>query len=179
VPYEAIRGFAKRTLGYIGLVLADGRKLCVTGIPGRDRKAIRAFLQARMARVPAGAARGAGRQNLCPHCYEPVAGLPARCPHCQGAFKSGARAGWLSLLMPGLGDLYLGHRALGAAELFGVLAMWSVLIPGAFATWWESTRTAGDAAGIAFVLGVAFTFAHGIDALITRRTGRKGLHPAD
>lgn len=178
VPYAAIRSFAKGTLGYLGLVLRDGRKLYVTGIPGPDRKAIRAFVQARLERSNGAAAPAAGRQNLCPHCYQPVAGLPERCPRCQGGFKSGARAGWLSLLMPGLGDLYLGHRAFGALELIGALAVWGIVLSSALGARADAGGDGAGLAGLAAAAGFVFVAVHGTDAWITRRTGRKGIYPA-
>lgn len=37
-----------------------------------------------------------------------MVGRPAACPSCRGAIKSARKAGLLSLLFPGLGDLHLG-----------------------------------------------------------------------
>jgi hypothetical protein len=42
--YQAIDQFAKRTFGYVGLLLRNGRKFKLTGVPGKDRKAIKKFV---------------------------------------------------------------------------------------------------------------------------------------
>jgi hypothetical protein len=108
-----------------------------------------------------------------------VIGFPERCPRCAGAFKSGARAGWLSLLLPGLGDLYLGHYALGSLELAGALALWGLVVPSLGAPELQPAIE-GAARWITLGVGLAalFLVAHVPDAWITRRTGRKGLYPA-
>jgi len=181
VRYEAMRRFARRTPGYLGLELRDGKKLFLTGLPRADRKRIRGFLEDRLRRSEqaARAALTGGRRNLCPHCYTSVSGFPGRCPHCARPFKSGDRAGWLSLALPGLGDLYLGHRALGALQVAGALLLWTAIGSGV----WEASQKSGPGeaslAVLAIPLGVFFALGHGVDAWITRRTGKKGLYPAD
>lgn len=176
VRLEAIAGVAGGFSGSLRLRLRDGRRLLLTGLPRRDRKALRAHLTS----VPGSGSAGAGpegrpaegREHLCPHCFAPVAGLPARCPDCRGGFKSAARAGWLSLAFPGLGDLYLGHRALAALEILGAIALWGILLPALVA----GVRENGAAM---LALGATvFAMTHGLDALVTRHTGRKGLYPA-
>ncbi len=105
-----------------------------------------------------------------------VRGFPERCNRCPQAFKSGRRAGWLSLAFPGLGDLYLGHRWLGTIEIFGALVAWSVVpLPFAYVAFTEGTPWATPAVAA----GSLFTIAHGLDAWITRRVGLKGIDPAD
>jgi hypothetical protein len=173
--YDAIRRFARRTFGYLGLELHGKQKLFLTGLPRADRKAIRARIEQRIQSGTSTqrAVAPAGKQNLCPHCYRPVQGFPERCGACAGAFKSGARAGWLSLALPGLGDLYLGHRTLGVVEALGALCAWGVALP---AVW--SARGPTGGAALAAVAGFVFVAVHGVDGLITRHTGRKGIYPA-
>lgn len=180
VRYEAIQGFVKGTFGMLGLQLRNGQKLYLTGVPRRDRKAIRAHVEERMrsTEIAQRAAGASGRQNLCPHCYSTVTGFPDRCRRCAGAFKSASRAGWLSLLFPGLGDLYLGHRALGFVEIVGALVMWAILLPAFAAVAAERGRDVTTLTAFGAVCAVVFLLTHGVDAWITRRTGRKGLYPA-
>jgi predicted Zn finger-like uncharacterized protein len=64
-------------------------------------------------------------ESLCPSCFVPLEKGLTQCPHCEAAFKTPKRATWRSLLLPGLGDIYLGHRALGATELMGSLVVWT------------------------------------------------------
>jgi hypothetical protein len=187
IRYEAIRGFSRRTLGYLSLELRNGQKVALTGLPRADRKAIRARIEERLrdgTKIQAHA-HGAGKQNLCPHCFRSVHGLPERCANCAGTFKSGARAGWLSLALPGLGDLYLGHHALGVLEVLGALLLWGILLSNSLGHSLGGAETAAAAAAtpaplaaVALGVGAVFVTVHGVDSWITRRTGLKGLYPA-
>jgi hypothetical protein len=176
VRYDAVRRFARGTFGYLGLELHGKQKVFLTGLPRADRKAIRARIEQHIQSGTSAlrAAASGGKQNLCPHCYRPVQGFPERCGACAGAFKSGARAGWLSLALPGLGDLYLGHRMLGVFEILGALCVWALVLPGV----WTSQQGPASAGALAAVAGFLFLAVHGVDGLITRRTGRKGIYPA-
>jgi hypothetical protein len=171
--YQAIDQFAKRTFGYVGLLLRNGRKFKLTGVPGKDRKAIKKFVADRISETRADAP-GLGIENLCPKCGNRVMGFPDRCNQCAQAFKSARRAGWLSLAFPGLGDLYLGHRWLGGLEILGGLFAWgTIVIPLAWlALGGESSwlTPASAASGV-------FVFVHGTDCWITRRMGLKGIYP--
>ena len=172
--YQGIEKIARRKLSYISLVLRDGKKLHLTGIPRKDRKAIKALLTTRIeaTRVHAPAL---GREHLCPYCGNRVMGFPERCKQCARSFKSGARAGWLSLALPGLGDIYLGHRGLGAMEILGALLAWgAVVLPLALGGDPESSSVSEAALLASFV----FAFVHGGDSWITRRVGFKGIYPA-
>ncbi len=64
-------------------------------------------------------------ESICPSCFVPLEKGLTQCPSCEAAFKTPKKATWRSLLLPGLGDFYLGHRALGAAELMGSLMVWT------------------------------------------------------
>lgn len=94
-------------------------------------------------------------------------GLPAKldqCTVCHAAFKTAKSAALRSLLLPGWGDWYLGHRFLGGCELIGSLIVWS-LVFGMLA------EGGAENAGVAvFILA----FYNGFDALLTRHMARKG-----
>jgi len=102
---------------------------------------------------------------LCPACY---AGLPKdahRCPSCGAAFKSASKAALRSLLLPGWGDWYLGHRLLGGVELAGSLIVWSIVLN-------ILAQGGAESAGVAaFIL----LFYNGFDALLARHMARKGI----
>ena len=103
-------------------------------------------------------------ENLCPSCY---AGLPAgldKCTVCHAAFKTAKSAALRSLLLPGWGDWYLGHRFLGCCELTGSLIVWSIVL-GMLA------EGGTENVGIALLL---LAFYNGFDALLTRHMARKG-----
>jgi hypothetical protein len=174
VRYQAIEKFARGTFGYLTLVLRDGKKLVLTGIPRKDRKPIKDLITGKLEAARADAP-GSGRENLCPHCGHRVMGYPDRCNRCAGAFKSGSKAGWLSLAFPGLGDFYLGHRVLGVVEMLGAAAAWGiVVVPTAIA----ATVEPGSYVELAVLGSVIFVFVHGVDSWITRRVGFKGIYPA-
>lgn len=175
--FECIESLAKRTFGYIGFVLRNKKKLFITGIPRKDRKAIKEMVSSRIQSQSSNAiGLGAGVENLCPKCGHKVVGFPDRCNQCASGFKSARKAGRLSLLFPGLGDLYLGHRGLGSMEIFAGLLSWSfIVLPLAFGAWAgenDWALTAAVAAGV-------FFFVHISDFWITRRVGFKGIYPAD
>jgi hypothetical protein len=173
--YQAIDKFAKRSFGYIGLILRNSKKFNITGIPRKDRKAIKALVSEKIAATRADPP-GLGIDNLCPKCGNKVIHFPDRCYQCGQAFKSARRAGWLSLMFPGLGDLYLGHRGLGFMEIFGALVAWGAIVfpvgLGAFVDGDTWVVPAG-------VAGAVFVLVHGSDCWITRRVGYKGIYPAD
>jgi len=174
--YPAIESLAKRTWGYLGLVLQNGKRVNLTSIPRQDRKAIQSLVQGKLDAGRATAPVLVGMENLCPNCGRRVMGFPERCSQCAQAFKSGKRAGWLSLAFPGLGDLYLGHRWLGATEIFGALVAWA-LVAAPFA--WAAFAETGSWIEPAGVAGGLFALVHGSDFWITRRMGLKGIYPAD
>jgi hypothetical protein len=182
VRYAAIRRVARSSFGYLQLQLRNGRKLTLTGVPRRDRATVRELIERQTgsgaAAPAAGASHAAGKQDLCPHCFAAVPGRPECCPRCRGSFKSAARAGWLSFRMPGLGDLYLGHRSLGALELIGSLGMWTLVGAAALEEAGKQPVRSDLLVTNAIAFAGLFVVMHGLDALVTRRTGAKGLHPA-
>jgi hypothetical protein len=173
--YHAIEKFAARTFGYIGLVLRNQKKFLVTGIPRKDRAAIKALVGERIASTRA-EAPGLGIDNLCPNCGTKVLDFPERCKQCPQAFKSANKAGWLSLAFPGLGDLYLGHRGLGVVEIIGGLFAWTLVALPFLINAYRDPSTWVTAAGVA---AAVFVFVHVSDCWITRRVGYKGIYPAD
>ncbi|MBI4230361.1 MAG: hypothetical protein HY608_05960 [Planctomycetes bacterium] len=149
--------------GKCKLRLRTGKTLLFLRIPKADREVFQKFLVAHHARavVPEGPA--AGKENLCPHCYDVVEGLPDRCGGCGGSFKSARKAGALSLLFPGLGDLYLGHRGIALLEMLGAGIVWFAIL----------SAPQNDAAIIPFIIALL----HVPDSFQTWRIGRKGLYP--
>ena len=106
--FQAIEKFVKRRfgLGYSEFLMRNGKKFTIRGIPRKDRKAIKSIVDERLSATRADAP-GLGIENLCPKCGNKVMGFPERCNQCAQAFKSANKAGWLSLALPGLGDLRL------------------------------------------------------------------------
>ncbi len=66
--------------------------------------------------------------QLCPVCFQPVPERIPGCPHCQTSYKSVGEAIKKSLLLPGLGAIYLSYKALGITEMLGYLITWLMTI---------------------------------------------------
>jgi hypothetical protein len=67
-------------------------------------------------------------ENLCPSCFVPLPKGLIACPKCKVNLKEPRRAFFKSLVLPGWGDIYLGHRALGILELIGSVIVWVFVI---------------------------------------------------
>lgn len=67
-------------------------------------------------------------RQLCPVCFQPVPERMPSCPHCHASYKSVAEAIKKSLLLPGLGTLYLAYNFLGISEMLGYLMTWLLTI---------------------------------------------------
>ncbi len=101
------------------------------------------------------------RDHICPACFEPLPAKLESCSQCGAAFKTPPKAMIRSLILPGWGDIYLGHRVLGILELTGSLMVWSIAVV---------LMASGEIATGAFLLLVC----NGMDALLTRHMARKG-----
>lgn len=165
IPYNAIK---KVSVGLFGRSLIlhrhKGKSRIFTGI---KRYMAKEFLQSirdrqRLAKV----ARPAQpiREDLCPSCFIPLAKNLLKCPKCKAVFKKPMTAFFRSLLLPGLGDIYLGHKLLGVLELLGSVVVWAVVI---------FSVLQGDRAGLTVAL-LVLLFYHGFDGLLTRHMAQKG-----
>ena len=173
IPYENIKA-VKRLFANIRIVFTNGKSAVFSGMPGADRKNVPMITEKIREKkgIDTSATPGAA-EKLCPYCFAVTDGFPAACPQCNGSFKSAKKAGLLSLLFPGIGDVYLGHRIFGTMEIIGTAIFWIVLLMPVD----EDGNTV--ALSTRLVLAVFFFFiVHGIDALVTFRTGRKGIYPA-
>jgi hypothetical protein len=170
IDESAVAEVASTFTGYTKIAFRNGGHVLFAGVPRPERKRL-AELTAALSSAPAPMKSLRGDvQHLCPHCFVEVADWPRACPECGGALKSPTKAGWLSLVLPGAGDLYLGHRGFAAFELFIAALTWMGLIALA------SDPTIGPA-GYMFVVAFTVLLIHGADALATRYIARKGLHP--
>jgi len=103
-------------------------------------------------------------ESICPSCYIPLEKGLQICPSCRAAFKKPANASLRSLLLPGLGDLYLGHRALGSLELMGSLVIWAYALLSILSGQHEAL----------FVAVFVLLLFNGVDALLTYHMAKKG-----
>ncbi|HSR41464.1 MAG TPA: zinc ribbon domain-containing protein [Longimicrobiales bacterium] len=172
IRYRGIAKVRGRLLGGAKLELRDGKSVRFTGMPRSDRK----FLQDLVERLrEAGITPESGevgREELCPHCHAVVSLGDRECPACRGTFKSPRVAGLRSLLFPGLGDFYMGHKALATIEFLFALIVWVVLfMPGAGDPW---TRIE-----LVFVALILIVFIHVPDAVATWYLARRGVFPEE
>lgn len=169
IALTAVAGIRRTMFGNTVITLKEGKRYVFAYVPRPDRKVLTDLLSQRPPSVTA--ASFGTLEHLCPHCYQRVAEYPDACPGCSRGFKSAHRAGLLSLLFPGLGDFYLGHRGFGMLEMLVAALIWvGALLPDP-----QNPATAGGQ-----VLTGAFIFLlfHVPDSIGTRYVGRKGLYPA-
>jgi len=75
-------------------------------------------------------------------------------------------------MFPGLGDLYLGHRALGIFELIGAIVIWLIILVATASNIYEISE-------LIFTIVIVYVLMHGIDALSTWFMAKKGVLPAE
>jgi hypothetical protein len=179
LPYTSIRQVKATWSGFCEVILANGKKHRFSGMPKADRKFLRDFL----AGVVSGestaslAKKSDGLVHLCPHCFTGVPAWPLVCGDCGGGIKSARTAALLSLLFPGLGDWYLGHRGLAAMEMMGTAFLWFVLVIAPLAGI-ETDEEPVPADSVYWaVAAVLIGGTHLIDSALTHCFARKGHHP--
>lgn len=177
LPYANIASVKSTWSGMCAIKLLNRITFNFQHIPSQDRKFLVEFLADIVHLTNAPFEHNRGIEHLCPHCYTFIPDFPSSCPSCKGEFKSARKAGLLSLLFPGLGDFYLGHRWIGALELLGGAALWAGVVilplldrssPSARAIDAEFWMTA-----VAVIL-----IAHGIDSMMTHHFAKKGIYPS-
>jgi hypothetical protein len=176
IPYTAIASVKATWTGMCRIKLLNKTVYNFQSVPSADRKFLAEFLSGITQGTNAPFQRGTGMEHLCPHCYVHVPAHPPACMSCNGGFKSPDRAALLSLIFPGLGDWYLGHRGIALFEMFGAFFTWFVFVisplisppdpefPPPNAEYWT-------------VAAIVLLLAHGIDAAMTRHFALKGHHP--
>jgi predicted Zn finger-like uncharacterized protein len=164
IPYGSIKKIKKGLFG-TSLVIhrQKGKKRTFTGMKRYLVKEFQQFIRERQ--QPGQTARlNTMVEDLCPSCFMPLAKNLLTCPKCKAPFKKPATAFFRSLLLPGWGDIYLGHRLLGTLELLGSVAVWAVII---------TIILGGNPDGL-ILAALLLVFYNGFDGLLTRHMARKG-----
>lgn len=99
-----------------------------TSLDKFSAKEIKDFILARSKEGPSGLFNGVTRWQLCPLCDQFLATGLVSCPHCSAFFKRPDEAMTRSLILPGLGSIYLSYIPLGIIEMTGYLAVWFAAI---------------------------------------------------
>lgn len=105
-----------------------GKKWNFTTVGRRPAKSTKGFIVEKSAGQPAGSAKDNSLSQLCPACFIPLPAKITSCPHCAASFKSTKEARIRSLILPGLGSIYLSYLPLGIMEMIGYLAIWLVTV---------------------------------------------------
>lgn len=111
-------------------------------------------------------------ENICPACFLPTAAVNNTCPYCEAKFKTPLGGFVRSLILPGWGDIYLGHKGLGTFELLGSFVVWGVvivLVAGSLKSGQNADLTAN-----LIIAAVVLLFYNVSDAIFTYFMGKKG-----
>jgi len=177
IDYAVLNRMKGTGLGSFQVKFHNRTSLVFSGIPRKDRKLLNEMVESIQSSLITEADTTHDVQNLCPYCYVVVDGFPPQCAQCGSPFKLPGKAGWLSLLFPGLGDFYVGqHRLFACFELCFTLFIWlAVVLPLLFGGGGED----GGGSRSEGVIGalIIIVFVHGVDALVVRHVARKGIHP--
>jgi predicted Zn finger-like uncharacterized protein len=164
-PYSAIRKISSGLFGTsLSLTRKGARRRVFTSIRRPMAAGIKSWVASRIDPKRAMPSAADRCDTLCPACGVPLIRKLQACPVCAAAFKSPRKAALQSLLVPGWGDMYLGHRVLGGIEIVGSLVLWAVALG-------MILSGKPDQAVIGVVL---LFFVNGMDGLLTLHMAKKG-----
>lgn len=165
IPYDGIKKVATGLFG-TRLILSrqKGKRRIFTGMKRYMAKEFQQLIRERQSLLKTAKPAETIVEDLCPSCFMPLAKNLLTCPKCKASFKKPMTALMRSMILPGLGDIYLGHRLLGSLELLGSLVVWGIVI---------FSILQGDRATLIVGL-VILVFYNVFDGLLTRHMARKG-----
>lgn len=175
IEYSAIKKIDNSYVGKCKIKFKNGKTSLFGHISRKDKKFIKKVIDSLSDSLIADDSTAAGVENLCPHCYVKIEGFPQKCQTCGIGFKSPTKAGWLSLLFPGLGNFYLGqHKFLAVFEILCAIAVWYAYFTP------NPEEGAQPRTFQEYVIGaiLIIIIAHGIDSLVTRHIAKQGIYPA-
>ncbi len=165
IPYEEIKKVKRGTFfSSMALLLIKGKRRTFTYVKRYISKELKQVIMEKKEGMKPLEHSNEFLENLCPSCFVPLKKGLVNCPYCKVNFKEARKASLKSLLLPGLGDIYLGHRALGILELIGSAIVWIIVISSLLSGVVESLI------GAFFLL----LFYNGIDGLLTYHMAKKG-----
>ena len=124
VPYNEINNISRGAfLSSLIIESKTGRNWNFTTVRRNLAKSLRGFILEKC-QEPTGPAEDNVAGQLCPACSTPLPGGLTACAQCSVPFKKPAEALVRSLVLPGLGPIYLSYLPLGIMEMTGYLAIW-------------------------------------------------------
>ena len=176
LPYASITSVKSTWNGMCAIKLLNRKTLNFQSVPKADRAFLIEFLADIVQLTNAPFEHKRGIEHLCPHCFTFVPEYPAACPKCDGLFKSARKAGLLSLLFPGVGGWYLGHRWTALFEMIVTGVLWYLLV---FAPLLGFGTPDQVPLGTEYwvTVGVVLLLTHLIDGITTHHFARKGHYP--
>ena len=162
ILYEDIKNIKRGLLGSMSFLRKSLKKRVFTNVSRRISKDLKNFIMEKAASLTETPKEVL--ENLCPSCFAPLEKGLSSCPTCKASFKEPKRASLRSLLLPGLGDLYLGHRVLGSFEIAGSLLVWAYAI---------LLVMSGQQEGL-FIAVITLLLYNGFDGALTYFMAKKG-----
>ena len=170
IPYGQVASFSSDggLSPRVEFKLADGTRFKYVYVPRADRQRLGEYVQSHVDRVRAEGFQFPhyqGRDPLCPACATPVPKGVAGCSECREPFVEPPTVAVLSAVLPGLGDLYMGHRLMAVFELLGMAAVWLFIV----------LLVAQEGFVVVPFVAIFLACVHGWDAFITWYLARKGV----
>lgn len=130
IPYAEIAGIGRGIfLSSLIIRRKRGRGWNFTTVNRKAAESVKNFVAARIDKHPAPPVdTGSSRPLLCPACQAPLPEELEGCPRCGAVFKKRSEALLRSLILPGLGSIYLTYLPLGIMEMTGYLFSWLLTV---------------------------------------------------
>ena len=164
-PYETIKKISRGLFGTsLSLTRKKGKRRTFTAIKRALAGEMKNFISTQIDPSASLDAKAFPQENLCPACFKALPAKLTACPGCRAPFKTPRKAALRSLLLPGWGDIYLGHRFLGGLELLGSVLVWIFV---------ASSLLSNSPEGLTMAI-VILLFFNGLDSLVTLHMAKKG-----
>jgi hypothetical protein len=165
IVYEDIKSIKKGfLLGHLIINRRRGKRRVYTAVKRYLLNEIKDFVEKTLTGIDAISTPRPPLEKLCPACFIPLEENLTQCPKCSVQFKKPKTAFLKSLIVPGWGDIYLGHRLLGVFELMGSALVWLIVVS-------LLLSGAGDNLAVAAAI---FLFYNLMDGLLTYHMAGKG-----
>ncbi|MCA9303369.1 MAG: hypothetical protein KC996_04540 [Phycisphaerales bacterium] len=168
IPYNRLKKYGAAVwVGSVSFKLDNGKNYKFMGMKKQDRKNLKEYMQRRLSTPPEESIEfpnHEARDPLCPGCWSPTPPKTHTCEHCDERFINPRTPALMSLALPGLGNLYLGHTVVAVVEMIGF----------AFVLLIATDIVVSDPS--AWLYGILLVaFANTFDCIATMYIARKGL----